>query len=172
MESKDVQYNFQTNLLKASSNPNYDEAIKEWRRLYRESREVSDLPCICNHKIRHCTYMYNVITKFAIIVGSTCYKKFKLSIPMIKNNIYTQILQDVFEKGEYCIIDDIVEYSEKVKLRLEEHYKNSIKHSSLDDLYKISYSITEIINDFKLYYLDDVMVQIQSNITSKEQNLI
>ena len=84
MESKDVHYNFQTNLLKASSNPNYDEAIKEWRRLYRESREVSDLPCICNHKIRHCTYMYNVITKFAIIVGSTCYKKFKLSIPMIK----------------------------------------------------------------------------------------
>ena len=46
MESKDVQYNFQTNLLRASSNPNYDEAVKEWRRLYRESREVSDLPCI------------------------------------------------------------------------------------------------------------------------------
>ena len=104
--------------------------------------------------------MYNVITKFAIIVGSTCYKKFKLSIPMIKNNIYTQILQDVFEKGEYTIIDNIVEYSEKVKLRLELHYKNSIKNSSLDDLYKISYSITELIEDFKLNYLDDIKVQV------------
>ena len=88
MESKDVQYNFQTNLLKASSSLHYEEALKEWRRLYRESREVSDLPCICQHKIRHCTYMYNVFTKFAIIVGSTCYKKFKLSIPTMKI-IYT-----------------------------------------------------------------------------------
>ena len=139
----------------------YEEALEEWRRLYRESREVSDLPCICQHKIRHCTYMYNVITKFAIIVGSTCYTKFKLSIPMMKNNIYTQILQDVFEKGEYCIIDDIVEYSEKVKLRLEEHYKKSIKNASLDDLYKLSYSITEIINDFKVDYLDDIKAQVQ-----------
>ena len=91
---------------------------------------------------------------------------------MIKNNIYTQILQDVFEKGEYCIIDDIVEYSEKVKLRLEEHYKNSIKNSSLDDLYKISYSITELIEDFKLNYLDDIKVQVLTIITNKEQNLI
>ena len=84
MDSKNVQYNFKTNLLKASSSRNYEEALKEWRRLYRESREVSNLPCICNHKIRHCTYMYNVITKFAIIVGSTCYKKLKLSIPRMK----------------------------------------------------------------------------------------
>ena len=88
MESKDVHYNFRTNLLKASLSPNYEEALKERRRLYRESREVSNLPCMCNHKIRHCTYMYNVITKVVIIVGSTCYKKFKLSIPMMKI-IYT-----------------------------------------------------------------------------------
>ena len=91
---------------------------------------------------------------------------------MIKNNIYTQILQDVFEKGEYTIIDNIAEYSEEVKLRLELHYKNSIKNCSLNDLYKISYSITELIEDFKLNYLDNIKVQVLTIITNKEQNLI
>ena len=72
------------------------------------------------------------------------------------------MLQDVFEKGEYTIIDNIAEQSEKVKLRLELHYKNSIKNASLDELYKLSYSITEIIEDFKLDYLDDIKVQVQN----------
>ena len=72
MESKDVQYTVQSHILKESSSPNYEEALKEWRRLYRASREVSNSPCMCNHKIRHCNYMYNVKTIFAIRVGSTC----------------------------------------------------------------------------------------------------
>jgi hypothetical protein len=76
------------------------------------------------------------------------------------------------KKGEYTIIDNIAEYSEKVKLRLELHYKNSIKNSSLDDLYKISYSVTGLIKDFKLNYLDDIKVQVLTIITNKEQNLI
>jgi hypothetical protein len=118
------KYNFDQNLLKASSSNSLQEAKKEWVKVCDEKRTNKDGLCICQQKnIKNVEYFYNVKTKLTIIVGSVCCKKFDFSVDKIKNKILEDILKNNILKGEYEVIDNIIEYTNSVEEQLIEYFK-------------------------------------------------
>ena len=75
---KDAAYKFKHNLIKASNTENIDDAKKEWIfAFYKYIPEQDDnYICICNHKIQHINYFYNILNKNEIKCGRECCKKF------------------------------------------------------------------------------------------------
>uniref|UniRef100_A0A6C0EFJ4 Uncharacterized protein n=1 Tax=viral metagenome TaxID=1070528 RepID=A0A6C0EFJ4_9ZZZZ len=87
---KDAVYKFNENILKLSLNANIDNAKLEWEKILEDK---NDGLCICQHKIKNIIYMYNILTKKTIMVGSRCYKKFNFNNTTIKSKILKDILK-------------------------------------------------------------------------------
>ena len=166
MKSK---YEFESNLLRLSENIMFDEALSEWSFITNDKRESNDLQCICQHKVKHFKYMHNAKTMKTIIVGSSCYKKFNLTIPSMKNTIYRTILADVLGKGEYNLIDDVFEYSEKVKYELINYFKPTIMLASIKQIEAVCIQINDLINDYGLQYLQELLDEIQKRINHLDE---
>jgi hypothetical protein len=119
-------YDFERNLLKASSSDTMEDAVKEWAEIVTKEYECKQT-CICNRKIKCVIFMYNSLTYKTIMVGTGCFRKFGLNTgcksiqPVLRN-----ILKDFFEKGEYSKVGDINLYSEYVERKLREHYMSRI----------------------------------------------
>ena len=83
-------------------------------------------------------------------------------------NMYTTILREFLKKGEYVIIDDIIEYSANVEAilikRCEyrfESYKNSSHIFNLD---KLKDEIIEMETIYGITYLNHLLVLIDASI--------
>ena len=158
------KYNFERNLIKLSEKQDIESALSEWCFIMKEKRESKDIPCICQHKVRHAKYMYNVKTMKTIIVGSSCYKKFNLTIPQMRNTIYRNILVNILEKGEYTLIDDVLEYSEQVQYEVIKHFQNEIRNAEVKALECLLEEVKELVYDYGLMYLNDIIYKIQKQI--------
>ena len=123
--SSDI-YDFNSNLLKASESKNIDEAKTEWFIVRKEERDINSGRCICNRKIKNITFLYNIRTKLNIMVGSSCFNKFKMDSVKLGNKVLRCILSNNLEKGEYEIIDNIIIYSDDVKDQLIIYFKHKI----------------------------------------------
>jgi hypothetical protein len=152
-----AKYKFNENLIKASHNKDLNNAKKEWHIIYQEKREKQDGLCICQHKVKNITYMYNPITKLTIIVGDICAKKFELNNnSVIPNNILKELLKNSLEKGEYEVIDNIITYSNNIEEQLKKYFENRIEtNHNLNELIKIQTEIKELIDTYLLTYLND-----------------
>jgi hypothetical protein len=92
-----AKYNFNKNLIKASYKKDLCDAKNEWCIIGNESREYQNGLCICQRKVKHIIYMYNLKTNLTIMVGSKCAKKFELTNnSLLNNNILRKILQSNF----------------------------------------------------------------------------
>ena len=152
-----AEYNFNQNLLKASSSNSLQEAKKEWVEVFNETRMDKDGLCICQQKkIKFLKYFYNVKTKHTIIVGSRCCKNFDFGVYKIKNKILENILKNNILKGEYQVIDNIVEYTNCVKEQLIEYFEKYTLSNDIPTLKKVTEDIKILIDDYTLYYLNDI----------------
>ena len=158
----DAKYKFEKNLLHVSLEQiNIDIAKKEWK-LFHEENGSNGL-CICQHHIKNINYLYNTKTKNIIMVGSTCYKKFKMENGKIKNTILNTVLCELI-KGQYSNIDDT--YCRMVETQLLNYFENKYeqyKHS-VELLKTLSFSLNEIISEYELEFLKPLYIQINTSI--------
>jgi hypothetical protein len=152
-----AEYNFNKNLLKASSCNSLQEAKTEWVEVYEEVRINKDGLCICQrNKLKFIKYFYNVKTKNTIIVGSKCCKTFDFNANKIKNKILKEIIQNNILKGEYQIIDNIIEYTNSVEKQLIEYFEKYTLSKNISELKKDTEDIKILIDEYKLNYLLDI----------------
>jgi len=162
-----AKYNFDNNLIKASYNKNINDAKREWYIITNKNIEHPCL-CICQHKVKNITYMYNPVTKLSIIVGNKCIKKFEMNNNLLSNNSLKQILSVNLIKGKYEIINNIVKYSNNIEEQLIQYFKSEINKytDNINKLKNINNEIKELINNYKLNYLEKIY-EILNNIIYK-----
>lgn len=184
MSKKDAKYNFDNNLLNASYSKELDIAKKEWKFICEEKRNITDGLCICQRKVKHVIYMYNIKTRKTICVGSICHKKFNMENSKV-NDILSNIFKNFLEKGEYIIIGNVVTYCKTIQTELirlfenkYEYIKNGFccknkwdngyileeKNYVPNDLIELSKKIDILIKEYELEYLQDLYLEIHNKI--------
>lgn len=152
-----AKYNFNQNLLKASLCNSLQEAKTEWVEVYEEVRINKDGLCICQrNKLKFVKYFYNVKTKNTIIVGSKCCKTFDFNANKIKNKILKEIIKNNILKGEYQVIDNIIEYTNSVEKQLIEYFEKYTLSKNISELKKVTEDIKILIDEYKLNYLSTI----------------
>ena len=186
MENKNSKYKFDFNLLKTSLSKDLDIAKKEWNIVCKEKRKENDGHCICQRKVKNVIYMYNIKTKNTIVVGNTCFKKFKMENNVIGNKILSNILEYKLKRGEYENINNIIVYSTSVKEQLLQYLDSEFNilidnyvqycikfkkdfdcEDNLGNLTKFCNSINNLIQEYKIEYLDDIYSQVINEIKNK-----
>ena len=163
-------YKFNKNFLKLSKSKDIEIAKTEWREIYTENRKEKTGLCICQHKLKNIIYMYNIVTKHTISVGTKCFKKFELKIIKI-NNILEKVISKMLINGEYKIINNILEYANDIKTQLIKHIRNEYKNmTNLEELKNFNNDIKILINGYDLTYLQDIYDEIMEKIINEEKN--
>lgn len=196
----DAKYNFDENILKLSKSNNLNEAKREWYVILKETRTYNErveikkililpptlsknqrffdnepsLVCICQHKIRNIIYMYNKNTQKIIIVGTKCCKKFNLYQNKLNNDILEKILINIFTKGDYEKINNIIEYSDEIKNELIKYLRNKLNNNLnyYDLLFKLKKETEELIEEYGLIYLKEILYEILDKIKKIGNNNI
>jgi hypothetical protein len=165
-----AEYNFNHNLLKASFSKSLQEAKREWFEIYQEERINKDGLCICQrNNLKIIKYFYNIKTKNTIIVGSRCCKKFDFIVDKFKNKILEDLFKNIIIKGEYQVIDNIVEYTISVEEQLIEYFKKYTITKNIPILKKITEDIKKIIDDYNFNYLNDIYNTLTNLIKLREK---
>ena len=173
-----AKYNFNKNLIKASYKKDLYDAKNEWCIIGNESREYQNGLCICQRKVKHIIYMYNLKTNLTIMVGSKCAKKFELTNnSLLNNNILRKILQSNLQKGDYEIIDNIIIYSNKIEEQFKKYFQSKIDNNLINllALLDIQNELKELINTYSLIYLNNIYetlnIQINKIKAKQEQEI-
>ena len=151
------KYKFDINLLQLSNSKDINIAKTEWFEVYREYRKEYTGLCICQHTLKNIIYMYNKFTKYTISVGVGCCKKFNLQPVKINNTILQNVLKNMLIKGEYKIINNILEYTQNIEIELINYITNKYKNilNVIDKLKELNKDIINLINEYDLKYLQD-----------------
>jgi hypothetical protein len=181
-----LRYNFNTNLVALSDSKDINKAKDEWFYVYNETRDTNSGHCICQHKLRHIYYMYNVVTQHIISVGSGCHKKFGLQETSVKSKTLKKVLSDALTNHEYELIDNPFEYTVKIEKQLMdfitnkyENYKNKIEKllvyfSKEEDelvtkLKLLCEEVENLIEEYKLVYLHEILEQIKMYLRNRDE---
>lgn len=163
-----MKYKFNENLLKLSKNKNLELAKTEWREIYRENRTEKTGLCICQHRLKNIIYMYNIYTKYTITVGSDCCKKFNLQLVKLDNTILKNVIGQMLVRGEYEIINNILEYTNDIQNQLIKYIRNIYENEKiLAKIQKLHSDIGILIKDYDLTYLQDIYDEINNFIINE-----
>jgi hypothetical protein len=166
-------YKFNEHLLKLSNSNELEIAKTEWFEVLKETREESSGLCICQHKIKHIIYMYNKFTKYTISVGTSCCKKFKLQINKLNNQILKNIIRKNITKGEYKIIDNILEYTNNIEsdiiIYITDEYINNKKIINLEKFKEIRDELENLITEYNFTSCKNIYEQIINIIITIEK---
>ena len=159
--NKNASYKFNTNLIKLSTSNNIEEAKKEWEFILSKTEASNNEICICQHKVKHINYFYNIKNGHTIICGSKCCQKFNFIANGIKNKILSKILIENLTKGEYKNINCLLK--DKLLKYFESEYEIYI--NNIHRLNSLLTSILEIIDYYNFKNLEiirmDIILQIQ-----------
>lgn len=167
-----AKYNFDKNLIKASYKKDLYGAKREWFILCEDTREEQDGLCICQHKVKHITYMYNPKTKLTIIVGSKCAKKFELNNFLLPNEVLRKILNKNLIKGDYEKIKNIITYSNNIEDQFIKYFEKIINkyNNNENKLVETQKEIKDLIETYSLKYLNNIYETINNKIIDIQQN--
>jgi hypothetical protein len=170
-------YKFQENLLKLSYCLEIGTALSEWVDVSEETLPELTGLCICQKRIKHCKYMFNLITKYNIRVGKDCREKFNGNeyTGRINKTLHQNILQQLLRKGfmtGYGEILDIFKYAMEIQSSLMECLRRQITNTTnLGVLQELYDDITELINDYKVEYLREIRDEIDRKITDEKRKI-
>jgi len=159
MKRSGAEYKFTQNLLKASSSSckTVKDSIPEWIIVFEEVRINEDGLCLCQRKhIKYLKYIFNLITKKIVTVGSVCCKNFNFNPNGIINKTFEDIIKTNLLKGEYQSIDNIDDYSISIEKQFIEYFEKYSSSKNISELKKVMQNIKKLITDFKLNFLEDI----------------
>ncbi len=173
MPPKKTTNKFNKNLFEASENKtNIEETKKEWEIINEEKRKDLDRLCICQHKIKNVIYLYNKHTKNIINCGVECVKKFQMeNNEKMKKGMMREVLSKVLrekktEDEKYEMRWSLEKYLPDVKMNLINLIDRELSTSKydMDKLGELRIKIKELIEEYRITYLDDVLVNIMDTI--------
>jgi hypothetical protein len=170
-------YKFQENILKISYCPEIKIALSEWIDVHEETLPELTGLCICQKRIKHCKYMFNLNTKYTIRVGKDCREKFNKhqNSGRINKTLQRKLLLPLIRKGfitGYGEILDILKYAMEIETRLMDSLRlHVIRTTNLDVLQELYDDITELINDYKVEYLREIRDEIDRKITDAKHKI-
>jgi hypothetical protein len=132
--------------------------------------ELHPESCICGHKIKHITYLFNIHNKHILFIGSSCCKKYGLLEKHLENDLLshilkTQISRHSFEKNENIVLlknslDILIKEYIFEKFRLYTHKysremdENSYYFDVFKPLKKMEKDILELIEKYNFDLVD------------------
>jgi hypothetical protein len=159
--------NFQENLF-ALSQEKFDKnsALDEWIEICRERKTNI---CICGRKLTNSIYMFNIYNLKTICVGTGCHRKFEF-LNKTKKDIYIDFIENIIIQGEYENINNLIEYSENIKLQVIKYFENKYKNRdyiSITVLEKIKEEIIYLINTYNVDYLNEISNEVDKLLEHK-----
>ena len=116
-----ARYKFEENIFKLSETKEVAKLHDEWEFINNDERD--DGHCICNRKITHVNYFYNIKTNKYIMVGDSC--KDKLCLKIIKKGGVKRYIDKLMNnKGEYLEILDMIQYSNDTMLKIYQYFED------------------------------------------------
>jgi hypothetical protein len=161
-------YNFQENLF-ALSQEKFDKnsALDEWIEICRERKTNI---CICGRKLTaNSIYMFNICNLKTICVGIGCHRKFEF-LNKTKKDMYIDFIKNIIIQGEYENINNLIEYSENIKLQVIKYFENKYKNRdyiSITVLEQIKKDILYLINTYNVDYLNDIANEVDKLLEHK-----
>ena len=171
---KAASFKFNTNLIKLSTSDNIEEAKKEWEFIMKTTEKTNNNICICQHKIKHISYFYNIKNKNIIICGSKCCQNFNFHTREMKNKMLSKILSDNITKGEYKEINCVLKYSEEMKEQVIKYIETEyIRHkNNRYELKLLLNNLLEIIDYYNFNNLELARIKFKEQIEKLEKEEI
>lgn len=169
---KRTPHKFGEHLLQLSEGVTIETAIPEWEEVTRMKKEDKSGVCICQHRIQHIVYMFNTKTGYTISVGMGCLQKFKLHAPKMEKSVFQTKLVGFLQRGEYAIIENLIQYSKEVEKEMVDHFVDAIEiGNSVWSLESLLTEIQSLIEKYHLEYLSFVLELVTEKIKHvAEQN--
>jgi hypothetical protein len=123
----------------------YSDYQKEWYIICSENTKIYH-HCICGHNVKRITYIYNIITKHIMMVGTTCIKKCGIN-KHLKNGILVLTIKNILETKTYTTnLENVI-----VIQNFHTILNNSIETKFSEFQAKINYCI---LNNIDIDYYD------------------
>jgi len=126
---------------KISLPSNIESIKKEWIP-FLNITEISPQHCICGHKVKHITYLFNIVNKTIIFIGTSCCKKYGLLETHMKNDILVNVLKNEILHSSFTKDENIVYFTKPISLFIEEYIFENFK------LYTTKYRKTMDMNNY------------------------
>ena len=133
---------FRKIILSLSQDPLYDNAKDEWIILFKEHKVIN---CICGHKVKHCSTIYNRTTNTILEVGNSCCKKNGIT-KVCKNQLFINSIKIYRESNVISPIDNKqLEYI--IILQIEKEYNHIFEKLELENEYYRIVPLNHLLND-------------------------
>ena len=133
---------FQKIVISLSQDNLYDNAKDEWMILCKEHKAID---CICGHKVKHCSTIYNTTTNTILEVGNSCCKKNGIT-KVCKNQLFINSIKIYRESNVISSIDNKqLEYI--IILQIEKEYNHIFEKLELENEYYRIVPLNHLLND-------------------------
>ena len=133
---------FQKIVISLSQDSLYDNAKDEWMILCKEHKAID---CICGHKVKHCSTIYNRTTNTILEVGNSCCKKNGIT-KVCKNQLFINSIKIYRESNVISPIDNKqLEYI--IILQIENEYNHIFEKLELENEYYRIVPLNHLLND-------------------------
>ena len=160
------KHKFVINFLKLSVSDEFESALDEWELFLEETNKEKKIQCICQRVIQNIYFFYNKQSKYTITVGSTCKNKFMKVEKELDHPILKRIFSNAISKGQYRIIDNILEYTSDMQQEAIHHIQNNLENAtSIATLKSLKTEVKYLIEDCDIDYLAEVYHNIENKLT-------
>jgi hypothetical protein len=167
---------FQKIILSLSQCSLFDKAKNEWIILYKENKS---LDCICGHKVKYSSTIYNIFTRTSIDVGTICCKKYGIT-NLCENQILIRAIKkyrdSVYNNENILYIEDNTQLENIIKQQIEEEYNRIFGKLELENEYyrvvPLNRLLTDLIDlqsNYNISFMTYIL-EIQQDIEMLEQN--
>jgi hypothetical protein len=143
---------FQKTILSLSEDSLYTKSKYEWMILFKEHKAID---CICGHKVKYSSTIYNKVTRALIDVGTFCCKKYGIR-SVCENQLFIRSLREYRSSN---ISKDNIIYIDNAKME-------TIIRSHIEEEYNHIFDKTRVDSSI---YITDSSIQSNSNVIEPEK---
>ena len=148
---------------------------KEWIILYKEHKIID---CICGHKVKYSSTIYNKFTRTSLDVGTLCCKKYGITT-LCENQILIRAIkkyrESIHNDENIRYIEDNIQLENMMKIQIEEEYNRIFGKLELEkDYYRVIplnrlfIDLLDLQNNYQISFMTHIS-EIKSDIEMLEQ---
>lgn len=137
-------------------------------------------PCICGHRVKRITYLYDRISRKIMFIGTTCVKQYGIS-NHVKNRILIQVLKEnIFEFDKENLEKNVRTFIQSIYNKLKEKLKASY-HIEIDyydivaPFNRLLVDVYDLVTDYKfdlILLLNEIQKDVESMNVFSQANMV
>ena len=137
----------------------YDSIKNEWIILCKEHKVID---CICGHKVKQSSTIYNKYTRTSLDVGTICCKKYCIT-RLCENQIFIRSMKkyrDSFHNENIIFMKDNTQFEKLIISQIEEEYNRIFEKLEVENEYyrivplnRLLTDLFDLQNNYDLYLL-------------------